>query len=261
MRPTILFIIAIIAILTGFLLFYNGTTFDIANITARPSYNGLKSQLLPFEKGECLEYDVFYKNMRVGKSSLTFHGEETLDEKSLYHITFSTKVHGFEDIEEIYAYKETFLPYKIFRLIRNAKLLSTKITEEYDQMAFEVKIKRDNNLFIKRSTIKKDAPIYNALLLAYYYRTKQEFSPKEEFKVTLPVASFKIIFNGKDIITTKLGKFMTYVFSGEPSRFTFWLSADENRIPVKIKGHSALDYSFVIKSIGNTEDNKPKENI
>ena len=38
------------------------------------------------------------------------------------------------------------------------------------------------------------------------------------------------------------------VFSSEPPKFTFYLSKDEDRVPVKIKSHTALSYSMVLNS-------------
>ncbi len=208
------------------------------------------AQTLALLKGEELVYNVYYKAVRVGKSILTFHGEEQLDEKSFYHITFSTSLPGFDDVEEIYAYKDTFLPYRVCRTIKRMGTFPTRIEERYDQDTFRVDITKDGNLFTENFFIQKETPIYNAILLPYYYRTRPVAIYKEKLKVSLPMADFDVVLKGTKNVSTALGECSAYIFKGEPSKFTFWLSTDEKRIPIKIKSHTALDYSFVISEIG-----------
>ncbi len=215
-----------------------------------PTGEGRNSISLPFHKGEELIYDIYYKKVKIGESVLIFHGERKIDGKDVYYITFSTKLPGFEDTEDIYADKETFLPFKVLRCIRRMGAFCTRITEEYDQEAFKVKIKKRGRLpFSKRITIEKDALIQNAILLPYYYRTKPLMAENQEFKITFPTADFDMIFKGKETIRTGLGKHLAYVFTSIPEKFTFWLSADKKRIPLKIKGYNVGGYALVIRSV------------
>ena len=206
--------------------------------------------VLPFSKEEQLTYDVYYKKLKVGKSVLTFHGEEEINGKKTYHITFYTKVPGLQDIEEIYADQQTFLPLKVSRQIDQIGSFRTRITEEYDQEAFVVIIKKQGKFFSKEFTIEKKAPIHNAILLPYYYRTKPVVTGDEKFKVTLPTADFDVVFKGKETISTYLGEYSAHVFSSIPAKFSFWLSADKRRVPLKIKSLTIQGYSLKIRSIG-----------
>jgi len=205
-------------------------------------------ETLPFYEGEQLEFDVYYKALKLGSSKLTFHGEKELDGKNLYYITFRTNVPGFQDEEEIYAYKGSFLPYRILRDIKRGGAFPIKICEDYDQKSYKVDIEEKGTLLTKRQTITKDCPIHNALLLTYLYRTR--LNP-ERCKVSIPMLDFDIVSEGKKTVMTDAGERSAYIFTGEPSKFTFWLSADENRVPLKITGHSMLEYSLVLVNVKN----------
>lgn len=203
---------------------------------------------LPFKKGERLIYDLKYKMVKIGKSVLTFQGEEVLGNKEVYHITFFTKIPGLKDIEELYAEKNTFLPLEVHRTIKKAMLFTERIREEYAPEDFRVDIEK-KSFFSKTFSIKKDSPIHNAILLIYYYRTREDFNQNEKSKVNLPTAEFELTFKGIETIKTPLGKYRAYAFSSYPSKFKFWLSADSKRIPLKIENPSLMGYSLVIKSI------------
>jgi len=206
----------------------------------------------PFVAGEELVFDVLYKQVKLGEATLTFHGDSHLDGKDFYYVTFVTKVPGFDDTEEIYAYKDTFLPYKITRSIKRGGYFPLKITEDYDQKKHEVHIRRVGMLVAMGDTIRKSGPIHNPLLLTYYYRMQSLSSLPASYPVSIPKADFEIVLKGKQFVKTKLGGRVVYVFKGEPSKFTFWLTADEKKLPVEIRGHNLFDYSFVIKSVGNS---------
>ncbi len=203
----------------------------------------------PFEAGERLIFDVYCKNINMGRSVLTFHGEKTFDGKDLYYITFDTDLRAFKDLEEIYAYKETFLPYKVFRTVKRFGAFSSKIEEYYDQGAFSVRIHKKRKFFPKEITIKKDGPIYNAILLPYYYRANLQDMLNVEFRAILPTSEFTVISSGMETMATPMGKKRVHVFAGSGSRFTFWLSAYGSKVPLKIQSHTRLDYSFVLNRV------------
>ena len=204
---------------------------------------------LPFKDGEKLTYDVRYKGAKVGKSILTFHGEHDLAGRKVYHISFSTRIPSLKDTEELYADKETFLPIEVHRNIKKTMGFNDRIVEKYDQENFRVDIESKSRLRTKTFSIEKDSEIHNAILLAYYCRVKEDFNKGDRFKITLPTLDFEVIFTGLETIETKLGEYRAYAFTSEPPKFNLWLSADENRIPLKIKHPGTFGYSLVIKSI------------
>lgn len=202
-----------------------------------------------FTPGEEFVYEVRYKNVKVGKSTLTFQGIEKLSNKEVYHITFFTKIGAFTDTEEIYADIETFLPIEIQRTLKHFGSFTTRITEKYDQEKFIVYIKRKTKFRKKEFLIEKDAPIHNAIVLSYYCRSLENLNKADRFKINLPNAEFDVFYNGIEKIETPLGEFETHAFTSEPPKFKLWLSTDEKRIPLQIKNPGKLGYSLVIKEI------------
>jgi len=209
--------------------------------------------ILPFMPGEELKYNVYSKGLKIGRSILTFHGETVLNGTECYHITFLTKIPLFEDKEEIFADKQTFLPIRVERSIRKAIGIRSKVIEEYDQKEFKVVIKQQGALRTKSQTIQKAGPIYNAILLTYYCRLKSEAAKNEPFKIILPTSEYDVQVSGNDIIKTSKGEYPVTVYSSNPSKFTFYLSTNSSRVPVKIESHTALDYTMILNSIGNDD--------
>ncbi|MBU1006013.1 MAG: DUF3108 domain-containing protein [Candidatus Omnitrophica bacterium] len=204
---------------------------------------------LVFKSGETLTYRVSYKGLRIGKSVLTFNGEKDLGGEKVYHITFSTRVPSLKDTEEIYADKVTWLPLEVHRNIKKKVGFNDSIVEKYDQKKFRIDIKQKSKLRSKDFSIEKDAPIHNAILLPYYYRSKESFSESEKLKINLPTMDFEVMFDGVETVRTPLGEYKAYVFTSDPPKFKLWLSADERRIPLKIKNPDALGYSLIIEDI------------
>ena len=207
---------------------------------------------LPFKKGEKLVYNVYSAGIKTGRSVLEFHGEEELDGEQVYHISFSTETPFFKDYEEIYADTKTFLPIKIKRLIKKIAGFSENIEENYNQSDFTVDITKKGKLSSNTTTIKKDSPIYNSILLTYYCRANPYNVDMEKLKIVLPTFDFYINMSGEETIETPSGKYDVDVFSSNPSKFTFYLSKDKDRAPVKIQSHTALNYSMVLNSKENT---------
>jgi len=243
--------IILIVIACGLALFFYANETIFSTNTEGLKKNPNKKPL--FLEGERLVYDVYYKKLKIGESVLVFHGEKEIDGIPTYHITFSTALPGFEDIENIYAHKETFLPLRVNRSIKRAALFPLKIQEEYDQNAYSIRIKQQGALLSKEFTIQKGAPIHNAILLPYYYRAKPLIAEGEKIKITLPTADYEIFLEEKKAVTTPSGEYSVYAFKSDPPKFTFWLSTDEKKIPVKVEGHAALGYSLILRSIEKKE--------
>jgi hypothetical protein len=207
------------------------------------------SFVLPFLKGEQLKFDVYSAGLKTGESVLTFHGEKDLGNERVYYITFSTELPFFKDYEEIYACINTFLPVKIDRRIIKLGGLSTEHIEEiYDQDKFTVSISKRRKISGNTTVIRKDGPIYNAILLTYYYRANPRIAEKGALKVVLPTQEFSISVLAEDEIETPSGRYLADVFTSEPSKFTFYLSKDAERLPLKIESHTALKYTLILNS-------------
>jgi len=213
---------------------------------------GAEDIILPFKEGESLVYDVYSAGLKAGQSVLTFYGEKCFNGDSVYYITFVTELPFFKDYEEIYAAKGSFLPVKIKRIIEKIGGLSTEeIDEEYDQVDFRVTIKKKGAFSTNKTTIQKDGPIYNAVLLTYLCRANPDKANKGDFKAILPTQEFNIRVSGTDTVETPLGQYPVDVFTSQPSKFTFYLSKDKERLPVKITSHTTLNYTMILNSRKN----------
>lgn len=200
-------------------------------------------------KGERLGYEVRFGKLKVGNSGLVFHGEEKLGDKSVYHITFSTEIGAFKDVEELYGDKVTFLPVLVQRTLRRFGTFTTKITETYDQENFKVDVQKKSKLRNERFTIEKDAPIHNAILLTYYYRTMPLYDSNERRRINLPTVDFEVMYKGEENLQTPLGELGAHSFTSEPQKFKLWLSKDDKRMPLKIETPNKVGYSLVITAI------------
>lgn len=197
---------------------------------------------------EKLIYDIFYKGIKLGEATLIFHGETRMGSLPVYYVTFYTNTFYFKDLEEIFATKD-FLPLKIKRTIEKLPHFTTLIKEDYDQNNFRIKIKKKSLILTRNFTIEKDKKIHNAILLSYYYRTKNNFKKDKEFYVNLPTLNFKIIFKGEKELTTPLGKFLAYEFISKPPKFRLYIAKNKNRLPLKIENPQLWGYSLVLKKV------------
>ncbi|MBU4343122.1 MAG: DUF3108 domain-containing protein [Candidatus Omnitrophica bacterium] len=204
---------------------------------------------LPFEEGEQLTYQVSFKQVKLGKSIMTFRGEEDINGESAYRISFFTKIPSLKDTEELYAAKDTFLPIEVHRKVKKRIGFSDNIIEKYDQENFRVDITSKSRLRTKEFSIEKDSPIHNAILLVYYCRTIERFDKNKPIKINLPTTEFDVLYKGIETIDTPIGEFQAHSFTSNPPKFKLWLSADDRRIPLKIKNPGTLGYTLVIKSI------------
>jgi hypothetical protein len=252
MKTVIIFIILSAIIVSAGLFFFLkvDTGFEKNNGFLRQA-GSLKPEKpeLPFKPGETLVYDVYYAGLKTGKAVLTFHGEKAFNEGSAYHITFLTTLPLLKDYEQIYAMKDSFLPIYVKRKIEKiGGLSSEEIEESYNQDDFTVTIKKKGALGVRNTTIKKESPIYNAILLTYYCRANADISKDESVKIVLPTQEFDISLSGEEEIVTESGEYKVDVYSGEPSKFIFYLSKGPDRLPVKIVSSTALSYTMVLSS-------------
>ena len=220
----------------------------------KPSVSSAENIILPFKDGERLVYDVYSAGLKTGQSVLTFYGEKPFNDESAYYITFVTELPFFKDYEDIYAAKGSFLPIKINRKIEKIGGLSTEeIEEEYNQVDFHVTINKKGAFSTNKTTIQKNGPIYNAILLTYFCRANPGMEDKGEFRIVLPTQEFDIRISGEENIETPSGRYLADVFTSEPAKFTFYLSKDNERLPVKISSHTALNYTMILSSKENLD--------
>ncbi len=193
-------------------------------------------------KGEKIVYDV----SPVGRAEYDDLGEVVIDGQKLDCVTFRTQMMGFDDTEKIYSDSQSYLPVKVERDV-SMWLSKEYLVEQYDQNKFLLTIdKFKAGKKVKQYVFQKDGPLHNAVLLPFYLRTIAYLYIGWEIKARFP-EEFTIRLASFDEITVPAGKFMTYHFTSTPSKFEIWISRDDPRVPVKIKGLGGLGYTMVMR--------------
>jgi hypothetical protein len=159
---------------------------------------------------------------------------------------FKTKVAGFEDKEVIFSDAQTQLPVLVKRDIA-IWLHNEKITEEYFPKENSLKLtKFEGGKKTEEYFIKGKAPIQSAILVPFSLRNAPELKIGSTFYIVFP-QEFRVKLVSLEEVIVPAGKFKTYHFTSTPAKFEIWISADELRLPVKIKGLGAFSYTLEMK--------------
>ncbi|PKQ65355.1 DUF3108 domain-containing protein [Labilibaculum manganireducens] len=201
------------------------------------------------EKGENLRYVIHYGIIRGGKASLKIRSEK-IDGKDLYHATLTGKTIGLfnslykvKDTYESFINTETLLPEKAIRDIREGNY------KRYTEIVFN---REKNEVNSTRSGIHKVPEGTHDILSAFYFARANHFNSnlkvgevvkiQTHFSDELFLLQFR--FMGYETINSKIGdvncyKFIPIVATGRAFKdeddMTIWISADANRIPVRVQ--------------------------
>jgi len=207
----------------------------------------IKKPEFPERVGEKIIYDVKMGNVRLGRAEFHHLAKVELNGKSVNQISFRTELFHFVDQEMIYGDQETYLPLKVVRDIVSWPK-KEQITEVYDQEKYHLDITKSTGKTNPQKTeIQREGPIQNAILLPYCVRRVAKLEQGWTFKANLPTQSFEIKFTGIEDVTVPAGTFKAYHFQSSPSRFEIWISADQRKIPLKIKGSGGIGYVLLMR--------------
>ncbi len=193
--------------------------------------------------GEDIVYTIKPLGGRAEYSDL---GVADLEGKKVHFTIFKTDVFGFKDTEKIYSDPETDLP---VRVERDVKWLFGKedIVEEYNQKDFKFKIiKFKAKKKISEKTITADQPINNAILVPFSIRKVSNLKVGWTSSFALP-QKYKVTLKSLDEIRLSGKKYSAYHFTSNPDKFEIWISSDQARIPLMIKGKSGFSYTLFMK--------------
>lgn len=213
-----------------------------------------------FQEGEWFKFEMSYSNFfKAGNATLEVK-ESKLNGRPVYHVvgkgwtTGAIKwVFKVKDRYESYIDKETGMPHKFIRKIDEGG--HTKDIEiDFDHQKQEAFV--DNKKYKTQKTIATEKDVQDMVSAFYYLRNNYD---TEKIKVGEIVAlnmffdeenyNFKLKFLGRETIDTEFGriktlKFRPYVMAGrvfkEQESLTLWVSADDNKIPLKIKADLAV---------------------
>jgi hypothetical protein len=208
-----------------------------------------------FQDGEWFKFEMSYSGFfKAGNATLEVK-ESTYKGKPVYHVVGKGWTTGpikwffkVKDRYESYFDKLTGLPYKSIRQIDEGG--HTKDIEiEYDQSNRKAIV--TNKKHKTEQTFATEKNVQDMVSAFYYLRNNYKTETiKEGDVVSLNMFfdeenfEFRLKFLGRETIKTNFGKvntliFRPYVMAGrvfkEQESLTLWVSADENKIPLKIK--------------------------
>ncbi|WP_299128255.1 DUF3108 domain-containing protein [uncultured Winogradskyella sp.] len=217
-----------------------------------------------FKDGEWFEFEMSYSGwLKAGEATLKVN-EKKLNDKPVYHVVGKGKTTGavnlffkVRDRYESYFDKQTGAPYKFIRKIDEGG--HTKDIEiDFNHQNQTAVVNNKKHKKVKTFSTEKD--VQDMVSMYYYLRNSIDvaslkkgdeiqtnmFFDEENF-------GFKLKYLGKETIKTKINgsrvkiktlKFRPYVMAGrvfkEEESLTLWVSADKNRIPLKIKADLAV---------------------
>ncbi len=206
-----------------------------------------------YKDGEYLKYRIHYMGLTAGYATLKL-STTNFDGSSHFHAlgkgwtTGATKLFfKVEDRYETYINKSTNLPSKFVRKINEGGYIKDKVIT-FNQSSRKVTVK--DNKYDTNRTYKVSTQVQDMLSSFYYLRQLGSGSLSNGSVKTINVFMdeeiypFKVKILGRQTLNTKFGKVKTikirpYVQSGrvfkEDESVTFWVTDDENLMPVLIK--------------------------
>ncbi|MBP7215938.1 MAG: hypothetical protein KBA46_01510 [Candidatus Omnitrophica bacterium] len=203
-------------------------------------------KIIPQRVGEKIVYDVRLGAASLGKAVFEYLPSVSLNNKNVNKMMFTTRLVRFSDIETIYSDPVSNLPIKVERYV-GVWPQPEQIIEEYDQQAYTVNIYKKKGSKEQTLVFKREAPLHNAVLLPFFVRDIPDLAVGWTFQAQFPLDAYTISLVAIEDIKLSSGTFKAFRFESVPKKFEIWVSADEQRIPLKIKGASGIGYNLVMK--------------
>ncbi|SDR81562.1 Protein of unknown function [Gillisia sp. Hel1_33_143] len=212
-----------------------------------------------FQAGEWFKFRIHYGPFNASYATLEVK-DEVLDKKKVYHVVGRGKSTGLmhlffkvDDDYETYIDRRSSLPYRFVRKIDEGGY-TKDVQIDFDQKqnkAYVLDRKHNTN-----TTYTTENEVHDLISSFYYMRNElndMKLNEGDELNLNMffdkENHNFKIKFLGREVIKTKFGKIATlkfrpYVMAGrvfkEKESLTFWVSADKNKMPVKIQADLAV---------------------
>ncbi|EDP71138.1 hypothetical protein FBALC1_01602 [Flavobacteriales bacterium ALC-1] len=217
-----------------------------------------------FQKGEWFKFKMSYSGfLKAGNATLSLK-EAKLKGKPVYHVVGKGWTTGpvkwmfkVKDRYESYFDKETGVPYKFIRKIdEGGHTKDIEINFNHKEQKAIVNNKKKKRV----RTITTEQDVQDMVSMYYYLRnnidpaslrkgdeiTTNMFFDEENYGFKLKYLgkeTIEVDVNGSDVKVKTL-KFRPYVMAGrvfkEEESLTLWVSADKNKIPLKIKADLAV---------------------
>ena len=212
-----------------------------------------QEKTVAFKDGEWLRYKMSYSGFLKAGSAVLQVKEENLNGKKVFHSTGTGWTSGMikwffkvNDTYESYFDKKTGVPYLFKRKIDEGGY------KKHKEIKFNHATKKAHvkDILKKKDTAVSIKNVHDLISSFYYLRNYDTRSLKtgDEIKLSMffdeKSYPFKLKFLGTEILKTKFGKVKTQKFRPivqagrvfkEQESVTIWITADDNKIPVKMK--------------------------
>lgn len=213
-----------------------------------------------FKPGEWLKFRMHYGFLNASYATLQVKSDK-IDGVPVYHVVGHGETSGFasiffkvDDTYESYFDKEDGKPYKFIRNI-NEGGYTKDIEIDFDHEEQKAVLNDKKNK--KKQDIKLQDSVQDLISAFYYLRNNYDADSLEigkSIKMKMlydddGIFNFKLKYLGAEILKTKYGKvkchkFRPYVQSGrvfkEQESLSLWVSADDNKIPIRISADLAV---------------------
>lgn len=242
-----------LGVMTVVLIFLSPYIFFKNTYRMSPAQKPVHPQALPYseisrprQSGERVVYEIYLGKVPLGRAVFTDLPDVSLGGRTSTVVSFETRLARFYDREKIYSDPATYLPLRIERFVTTWPTAET-IIEEYDQNKFSVTITKKKGAKEERMVIKKNDVINNAIILPFFIRSTARLDIGYNFVARLPTREYTIRLVSKEEVEVPAGRFVAYKFESTPRQFEIWISDDQYRIPLKIKGSSGLGYTLAMR--------------
>ena len=213
-----------------------------------------------FDSGEWFKFEISYSGwMKAGEATLKVD-DDILNGKPVYHIIGKGKTTGairwffkVRDRYESYIDKKDLVPYRFIRDI-NEGGHTKNIEIDFDQVNNKAHV---HNKKHRTKKVFDTRPNIQDMVSTFYFLRNtldvDDLAVGDEIRADMffdeENYGFKIKYLGEETIKTKFGKvkclkFRPYVMAGrvfkEEESLTLWVSADENKIPLRVKADLAV---------------------
>ncbi len=234
----------------------------ISNVQAQEIFTPDVQPCKAFKAGENLTFQIRYGFVVAGITTLSLT-DEIYNGKAIFHALaigettgMANALYGVRDIYESWFDKETNLPYKQVRNIKEGHY------KKYNEVSYN---RENNTVNSQLSGIHNVPEKILDLASTFYYLRRVDFSKMNEGDVVMvnmyfddEIFPFRLRYRGKDFVRTKLGKISCFKISPvvEVGRMfkaqddlTIWFSDDESHLPVLVKMDIRIVGSVVLKLV------------
>jgi hypothetical protein len=217
-----------------------------------------------FKNGEELVFKVSYSFLDAAEARMVVSPQiSSINNKPTYKIDVYGETLGvfklFRVNDNWGSYLDTakIIPYQSYRHIEEGKYRKhERVIFDHEKKNAHVRLyDRENQKVVDTKDYKVPPNVQDIVSGFYLLRTMDLKKLKKGDSITLTgffdkeIYNLKLIFEGKETVSTKMGTYPSFIFSpvipknklfrGEQP-ITIWVSDDQNKIPVKIKAKLAV---------------------